>query len=62
MVRICAILKSLSLENSKSIDYEKIIDTGCLFGGLSLGMTACKTTEENYQRAYDVAKAKRQRG
>ncbi len=29
---------------------------------LSLGMTACKTTEENYQRAYDVAKAKKTEG
>lgn len=26
------------------------------------GMTGCKTTEENYQRAYDIAKAKKTEG
>lgn len=29
---------------------------------LSLGMTGCKTTEENYQKAYDIAKAKKTEG
>lgn len=29
---------------------------------LSLAFTACKTTEENYQRAYDIAKAKKTEG
>lgn len=29
---------------------------------MSFGVTGCKTTEENYQKAYDIAKAKKAEG